>query len=382
MRTAAVRAVLGLVLAMGAVAIAAAPSLAEVRFGVAPSWLRLATSSGGGGSVEVRVQNTGDVALAVQALVRPFRDQAGDRSAETWLAVAPAAADVAPGDAAVFTVTIAVPEGLASGGRYATLLLETRPEAVDGNTTELAGRIEVPVWIAVRGDGEITRIPVLERFAAVLERDGRLGVRALLRNDGNSHFFADARIALGAPDGDAVAELTLPSRGILPGTSRLLAPETTLPLWTDGPILARAEIGPSRESDRDDFVPFLVEAEFSPVPRLALAPAAICENLTGGPTVTAALRNEGTIGLLPDVGYTIADGTGIVVATGGAPGEQVAWPGTTTPVGIDLTDPLPVGPYTLTVTATVAGITPLAVALPFSIGGDPATAAPLCTLAP
>lgn len=40
--------------------------------------------------------------------------------------------------------------------------------------------------------------------------------------------------------------------------------------------------------------------------------------------MTAALRNEGTIGLLPDVGYTIADGSGIVVATGGAPCEQVA----------------------------------------------------------
>ena len=374
---AGLRTALAVALITGA-AVTAAPVSAEVRLAVSPSFLRLAAPAGGGGAVDVTVVNTGDELLEVGAAVADYRVEVSDRSARPWTSVEPSRQVMEPGAQVTFRVRIAVPRQIPSGGRYAAITLTTSRRDAGGNSTEILGSIEVPIWLAIRGEGPLTRIPVLERFAPVLEPDGRLGARAVVRNDGNSHLFIAAALALGEPGQDPVARLTLPERGILPGARRTIVAETTLPFWGPDEIAVAARFRSSSAGDRDDFAPFAAELDFSPLPEVALGTVGVCERLDGGPRLTADLVNTGGIGVVPQVAFHVRDAEGSAVADGIPAEPPVIWPTDTTSVGVDLPAPLPTGAYTVSVDASWPGMNPLRAELPFTIGGDPATAAPLC----
>ena len=129
----------------------------------------------------------------------------------------------------------------------------------------------------------------------------------------------------------------------------------------------------------ETLAPDIEEAfETAATPVFDLAAATVCENLDRGPTVTATLVNGGSLGIVPLVGFEIFDEAGARVGAAPASEQPLAWPDSSVDATVDLADLLPAGAYTLVVTALFGGDSQVDTRLPFTIGGDPLTAAPLC----
>ena len=222
-------------------------------------------------------------------------------------AVSPALADVAPGGSVEVAVTIAVPADATTGGWYASIGIATgRPDGA-ADATAIRGRIVVPVWLAVTGDGPVTRVPVVERFAAVIEPDGRLGFRALIRDDGDTHLFATAHVTVGTAEQPAAATWDAVSHGVLPGQSVVFANRETLPVWTTGELAASLVVAPSDAGEATDFVPVGASTAFVPDGSLDVTDLGACENLDRGPTMRASLAATGSIGVVPAVRFDVFD---------------------------------------------------------------------------
>lgn len=374
------RVLLALTIATGAATSVAAPVVGATRIAVSPSFLRLSTSAGGSGSVTIAIHNTGDVPFTIAPTVEDYPDAAAGRSAAAWIVLDPAQALVKPGEEADVAVNLTVPADAGSGGWYAAVSITTGDPASDGSSTSISGRILVPVWIAVSGAEPITRLPVIERFAAVLEADGRLGYRALVHNDGNTHAFALATVSVGADGQPATATWDPVDHGILPAMTASFASGSSLPVWTTDPLVATLVLVPSESGEVDDFAPLTATTTFTADGGLAIDALAGCENLDRGPTLSADLGATGTIGIAPSVTLTVIDDQGREIDTVRPFAPPVAWPGIVETVSGDFPQRLGSGAYTLHVTATWGAAT-AAADLPFSIGGDPATALPLCSTA-
>jgi hypothetical protein len=369
---------LGLALLVGATAWSVAPARAETRVAISPSFLFLEAKADTGGSVEVQVTNRGDEPLDLSVGVTPYEGIEGERSAMSWISVDPNHLHVEPGEAATVEVHIAIPDREASGGRYAAVAFTTAaPDAGDGNRG-ISARLLVPVWLAVEGKGDLTRVPTVERFAPVLEADGRIGFRAAVRNEGNVHTRVAGAVEVG-PDGEQPnARLEFQSRGILPDGTEVLATQGSLPLPAGALYAAEGEFAPPKDADQDAFDPISTTAAFGIEPMVAIVPGSVCENLDRGPTLSGAVVNDGDLGVLPIVQFEVRDASGTVLGYLSPTLEPVAWPHDQVEFAVDLPERLVSGNYTLITRVMYGAGEQVQREASFSIGGDPATAAPLC----
>ncbi len=353
-----------------------AASAAEIALTVGPALLDLTATPGASGHHELTVANTGGDPLHASVAVEPVAGLDEEHSAVPWLSVSPAEVRLDSGTEQQVAVAIDVPDGLASGGRYAKVTITTTAPEIDGNAAAVAGQVGVGVLVTVEGDGELTRAVEIAQFAPVLEVDGRIGFRTLLHNDGNVHLLPRGEIAVRPADGDTLGALDLKqSTPHLPGTTTLLAAHGSLPLAPD--TTYEADLTVSYE-DGGETHHAEATSSFSLDPALTIASATLCENLDRGPTLRVALRNDGTIGLEPTVLLAVQTASGQPVGSVIVPGTPVAWPQETTEFVTDLPQRLESGAYVLAIDATFGAGETLTQQMPFQLGGLDGAPIPLC----
>jgi hypothetical protein len=346
-----------------------------LKFGVSPSLLELDATPGGTGSVAITVSNTGEIPLDAVTGVAPIPLATADHSAEAWLAVEPATLSLEPGDETDLTVTITVPQGIASGGYYAYVTVTGGGgESEAENAAAIQGQLAVPFLIAVEGEGDLVRGVTIEQFAPVIEPDGRIGFRALVVGAGNIHSSPAGTVTVTLENGDAYGSLDIPaSTPLLPGSERLLSTFGTLPVQEGTAYVATVAIGSDDADAAEAEIPFTLEQ-----PEVTLANLFVCENLDRGPTVTFEVENGGTIGAIATIEATIADATGAVAAQAPLAQQPILWPGEATSYAVDASQRLLTGEYMLTVTVTPATGDPLTAEHAFAIGGTGPNVAPIC----
>jgi hypothetical protein len=361
-------------LTVGSVAGAAIPTAATVSLGVAPSLLELNAKPGATGTQTLTVSNQGDTAVDVTTAVSPLRTAADAESAVSWLSVDPATFHVEPGQNQKVTVTITVPEGLASGGYYAAVTITTGATKSNGGGAGIAGQLGVPFLIEIDGKGKISRKASVERFAPVLEADGRIGFRALVKSTGNTYVVAKGAIQVDQADGKKLGSLEFPeTTAILPNTEQLLTSQGSLPLQIGASYTSQAQI------DFGAKKPVTARAAFAVNPPvLAATNLAVCENLDKGPTLSFGVHNDGDLGALPTVTLGITQENGSTVGSAPLPRAPLVWPHDTSTFSADFPQRLVSGAYTFTVTVQLPNGQPVTQQLPFQIGGTGPTVAPLC----
>jgi hypothetical protein len=363
--------VLVLSLVIGA-AYSAAPVRADVTMGVTPSLVELSGKDGSTGEIELTVLNQGDEAFDATLTTQQYNRADLSLSVPDWLTVEPASVQVEPGGQATVTVSIAIPEGEPSGSRYAGVAITSGSVQEEGSGATVAGELVVPFLITVEGEGKLERKAEIERFAPVIELDGRLGFRTLVHNAGNIDWQASGKAIVNKADGSDYGNLDFAQSRVYPQGSTLLTTTSTLPVEAGAEFSTIAEI----EYGADD--PVEAETEFTFTPELAVTGSA-CENLDRGPTMTATLDNSGDLGIMTNLTMTIAGADGQAIARANAPAADIAWPNETTSIPVDLLDRLPTGDYTLTIDVqTGASAEPMTQTIPFSIGGTGPNVAPIC----
>jgi hypothetical protein len=269
-----------------------------------------------------------------------------------------------------------VPDDLQTGGYYAYVTVTGGQEgdATGANTAAIQGQLAVPFLITVNGDGELDRAVAIDRFAPVLQPDGRIGFAAAIRNTGNIHSSPTGSVTVTLENGEAYGSLDfVQSTPLLPGAERLLTTQGTLPVQDGASYMATIEIGGTNIESATLDAAFTMDP-----PAVLLGGLTICENLDRGPSVTATVENPSTLGVMGmiDVSVQAADGS----AAGQAMVEQppVLWPGEATTLTTDIQERLVSGDYVLIVTLTPAIGEPITAELPFAIGGTGPTTAPIC----
>lgn len=372
--------ILGVAIA-GALLPWAAPASAQITIAVSPALLELEGRAGDTGRIEITISNNGDEAFEVVTGLATFGAMTDERSALDWSAVTPGRLALEPGADVTATYAIDIPADAPSGGRFAAVTFTTVPPGA-ADATSVAGQIVVPVFLTVDGQGDLDRTTTLERMAVFLEPDGRLGVRAEVRNDGNVHVPFAGTVGFTAQDPALEASVDLVPGRVLPGVTRTYQGGSTLPLPLATTYDVTLRMGTPDADDRMIGEPvhdrtFTIDA----TPALELSAATICENLDRGPSMAAELANPGTLGVTPTVTFAVLDVAGSPIGSVSASLRPLAWPGESVSVVAELPVRPASGAYTLVATATYGGAFTEELRHPFTIGGDPATAAPLCAAA-
>jgi len=336
----------------------------------------------------VTASNERDQPVLITAAIEPYKTASDEeRSAIDWLTVEPASFELGPGAEQIVDVSITVPEGVPAGGRYALVTFTTgaTEAATDegGSGIGVAGSVGAVFLFAIDGEGELNRHASLERFAPILEPDGRIGFRAEVVNDGNLYLQSTGAVVVTDAAGrDAGALEFPPTTAQLQGETTVLTSFGSLPLQPDETYQAEVVL------DYNGAEPMTTTLEFTPTITLAVTETAICENLDRGPTLTVSLHNDGTLGLFPPIQAEIADANAQAIATGMSSMPALIWPGETAIATIEFPDRLLSGDYTTNLRVDYAApvadgqtlLPPLEQEVTFSIGGLGDTAIPLCAV--
>jgi hypothetical protein len=367
--------VVAFMLVMGSTAIAALPAAAAtISIGVTPSLLELTSNPGSTGSQDLTVSNQGDEAFDATTGITEMHGASATNSAASWLKVKPASIHVGPGQKQTVTVTINVPNDLASGGYYASITITTGAKKGSGSGAAIAGQLGVPFLFTITGSGKVSQKATIEKFAPVLESDGRIGFRALVQSSGNRYITAKGTVQVDQ-NGKSYGSLDFPSSTpILQGNDQLMQTQGSLPLQTGASYKASVSI------DYGAKKPVTAEASFTmSAPAVAVANLAVCENLDKGPTLSATLQNSGDLGVLPTVTLDVKSADGNDLGNGPLPQPPLLWPKDSSSFAVDFPTRLTTGSYVFTVTVQLPNGQPATQELPFQIGGTGPTTAPLCS---
>lgn len=358
-----------LCLGMGVVALAT-PVQASITIGVSPSIVELSGKPGSTGTVDLNVLNQGDEPFDASVAVEPYERVDASLSVPDWLSTNTQSVHVEPGQSAPINVSISIPKGQDAGGHYAAVSVTTGSSDDQGNVTAIAGKLVVPFLVTV--EGKLKRKAEIERFAPVLELDGRLGFRLQVANNGNIHWESAGKTFVKSANGPDYGNLDLERDKVYPSRTRTLSTSSTLPIEPNANYSATVEL------DFGAKKPTKADAEFTFTPQLSVTGAA-CENLDRGPTVSTNLVNAGDLGVIAVTNMQVTRADGQPIGQTGVLGPDIAWPNDTATVHADLGDRLASGDYVLTIQVqTGASVDPIVQDVPFSIGGTGPNVAPIC----
>lgn len=380
MNTRVLRVLAGMLIVGGFGSVIAAPVDAQVNLSVSPALIELAARPGDTGQQPLTIANDEPAAVTVTVEVTPFPQATDVYSAVDWLSLDTSTVNVPPGTEATVMIDIAVPDDAPSGGALARITVAPQVNAGGSVGIDVSGQIAVVVVFEIDGDEEIRREVSVDRFAPVLEQDGRVGFRGEVANEGNIHVPVTGTMELTmAGQDDPFAALDVDSTSaLLPTLTGPIISLGTLPVPTGTELIAHTEIYPGNPEEIDDLEPVVIDSEFTVDPRLAIS-GSICENLDRGPTITLGLDNTGTIGLAPAIRVTLVDAERTILVSLAPDGVVVAWPREDMAIPFDGLDRLVTGEYLLTIESTIVqGQEPTITSVPFSIGGVGENVAPLC----
>lgn len=202
----------------------------------------------GSGRTTVRVTNSGasrvllDVrragfALDLRGRPKVVGQDAGGRSAASWLVFRPRTLTIGPGTSRTVSIASRVPARAEPGDHDALVLFTTRRRVRDG----LAVRVRMGVVVVVRAPGRVVRRVVLGGMRATRARRGRF-VELAVTNRGNvtESFARGGALVSVERDGRRLARLVAEARSLRPGTRGLLRFPVRRGLT--GRVLARVEL--------------------------------------------------------------------------------------------------------------------------------------------
>ncbi len=319
--------------------VAAAAEVPSIALAVAPSLVEIKATPGGTGSQEITVYNDSESAFQVTASIGQYKTALTDNSAEKWLKVEPQLFDLTGGQNRTVKVTISVPEGLQSGGRYAQVTFTGR---VDSVSTGVSARLGVPFLITVEGTGPLTRQANISRVIPLLQDSGSVGFIVNVSNSGNLHIVTSGEAEVTDKGGTSVGILDIPeSTAILPSTSEMLASAGSVVVSEGDRYHARVSLdyggSDSLVSDVDFMLSQALVAE-----QLSIKPSP-----GGGFTIETALYNPGEVAVAPRLRAAVADADGKIIRTAGSLAVGPVLPGGRTTVAIPVSWSLDKGDYTL-----------------------------------
>lgn len=282
--------------------------------------------------------------IRISASIEQLRGGAGSPSAVDWLTVEPGSVLVAGYGEQTVTVAIQVPEGeLASGGWYAAVAFDAVSIDPLQDVETTTARTAVPFLINVDGRGPLLREAAVERFAPVLEPDGRVSFRAQLVNSGNVHVVADGSVEIGG-GGDGLLPAKpafVESSEVFPWESYEMTAGPAVPLTPGGSYTATATFSYG--------VTALLSAgsEFTVTPAPKVTDLQAIERPGLPMEIVVTLVNEGDLALRPRVQVYVHRADGTVSGTTFNSGPSVLLPGKPGDMRFDFQRPLPPGDHTL-----------------------------------
>jgi hypothetical protein len=349
----------------------AAPVQAAVTIGVSPSVVEISGNAGQDATVEITIFNQGDESFDATVEPIPYPRVNPVLSSPDWLSVPVASVHLEAGANTIVPVKVTFPKDQPSGSRYAGLSVKTKAAGSSEGGTATGG-IVVAFLMTVEGNGKLSRKAEIDRFAPVLDLDGRLGFRVLVSDTGNIHWSATGRAVVKKANGGDYGTLDFEGTRIFPSGDATLKTSSTLPAEPGASYNATAQI------DYGAKKPKTADVGFTFSMNMALG-GGVCENLDRGPTILTRLINAGDLGVISLVRMAIYSADGQLVGRANPTDPTIAWPSDTTEVTAILQDRLASGDYTLTIEAqTGASADPIIQEIPFSIGGTGPNVAPIC----
>jgi hypothetical protein len=154
----------------------------------------------------------------------------GQYSARPFITIDTSTFTLKPGESRSVKATIAVPNNVGAGGRYALINIHNKPAG--GGLVSISSAIGAPMMVTIKGQ------PVIETgyiadIKAVLKQDGKTAIVTTFKNTGNHHYYgATNAVTITDASGKQVTSVTLdPSlTAIIPEATVLFEAVTPIPL--------------------------------------------------------------------------------------------------------------------------------------------------------
>jgi len=224
-------AVIGVFLTVCLALVQTSPVLAG-GLGVSGGKIEATIDPGSSSTHVINVENTSDAAMNIVVDVEGYgvsanndfvalapADDTGPYSARSWLSASPSSFSLAPGGSQPVTVTINVPAGSGSGGRYAIVMIQTVPAS--GQQVATVSAVAARVLLTVTGYSTDTSSQITAIDPVASTSDNPAGVMVSVANNGNYDYAPQIQATL--KNGDktiATGTFVNPGWPILPGYSR------------------------------------------------------------------------------------------------------------------------------------------------------------------
>jgi hypothetical protein len=224
-------AIIGAFLAVCIAFILASPVLAG-GLSVSGGKIDVTVNPGSNSTQIMNVENTSDTAMNIVVDVEGYgesasndfvvlspADDTGLYSARSWLSVSPSSFSLAPGGSQPITVTINVPIGTGSGGRYAIVMIQTVPAS--GQQVATVSAVAARVLLTVNGYSTDTSSQITAVEPVPSTSGNTAGVMVTAANNGNYDYTPQIQTTLKNVDKViATSDFVHPGWPILPGFSR------------------------------------------------------------------------------------------------------------------------------------------------------------------
>ena len=140
-------------------------------------------------------------------------------SARTFITVSPKVFHLEPGASQVVTATIAVPQNVGDGGRYAMLTIRNAP--LGTGSTLIVTAISVPVVVTISGSDLTKKGIITDVNVADVVPGQPIRITTFLKNTGNIHYVVKNNVSVFDSSGKLIAEGASP-----PSTQSVVPPFT------------------------------------------------------------------------------------------------------------------------------------------------------------
>jgi hypothetical protein len=140
-------------------------------------------------------------------------------SARTFITVNPKTFHLDPGASQVVTATIAVPQNVGEGGRYAIITIHNAPTGT--GSTLIVTAISVPMVITLTGTAKTMKGTITNVAVADVIPGQPIKITTSLKNTGNYHYKVKNNVSVTDSAGKIVAE-----GGLTPSSSSIVPPFT------------------------------------------------------------------------------------------------------------------------------------------------------------
>jgi hypothetical protein len=165
----------------------------------------------------------GNIGLSPEKDTSPY-------SARTFITVSPKTFHLEPGASQVVTASIAVPQTVGDGGRYAMLTIRNAPAGT--GSTLIVTAISVPVVVTIAGSDLTKKGMITDVTVDDVVPGQPIRITTILKNTGNIHYVVKNNVSVFDSSGKLIAEGALPLsiQAIVPTFAQKYAVNLVTPL--------------------------------------------------------------------------------------------------------------------------------------------------------